>query len=174
MAKKQSTISTESIPQEIIQDMIYVVRGQKVILDSDLASLYGVQTGRLNQQVTRNIKRFPEDFMFRLTQKERSNLMSQFVTSSWGGHRKTPLAFTEQGVAMLSSVLNSDRAIEVNIAIMRTFTKLRSMIKPYKELREKIEVMEKGYDGKFRVVFTALKQLLKNSKKPKGKIGFHS
>ena len=113
---------------QVIQSKIYEIRGQKVMLDRDLAEMYGVQTKALNQAVKRNIKRFPSDFMFQLSKDEWTNLRSQFVTSSWGGTRKLPFAFTEQGVAMLSSILNSDTAIEVNIAIMRTFVAVRQMV----------------------------------------------
>ena len=124
-----------------INEMIYVIRGQKVMFDVDLANLYGVETKVLNQAVKRNLKRFPEDFMFRLSPEEYSNLKSQFVTSSenWGGKRKQPLVFTENGVAMLSGILNSDRAIEVNIAIMRIFTRLRSFMLLEKNLINKID-----------------------------------
>ncbi|MDO8951163.1 MAG: ORF6N domain-containing protein, partial [Draconibacterium sp.] len=116
-----------SVPEEIIGTKILLIREKKVMLDRDLAELYGVSTGNLNKAVKRNIKRFPFDFMFQLTQREFENLIFQFGTSSWGGTRKTPFAFTEQGVAMLSGVLNSDRAISVNIQIMRVFTKLREI-----------------------------------------------
>ncbi len=178
MPKKSdiARLKANVLSQEIIQNMIYVIRGQKVMLDSDLATLYGVKTGRLNEQVKRNIKRFPEDFMFLLTKQEFDNLISQFATSSWGGRRKTPLVFTEQGVAMLSSILNSERAIQVNIAIMRTFIKLRELISTHKELKEKIEAMEKKYDGQFQLVFAAIKELLerfKEPEKPKDPISFH-
>ena len=166
-------VSAKAFAEDIIEDMICFIRGQKVMLDSDLADLYGVSTTRLNEQVKRNIKRFPEDFMFQLTKEEFEILKSQFATSSWGGRRKLPLVFTEQGVAMLSGVLNSDRAIQVNIAIMRTFTKLRRMISVHKDLKRKIENIEKKYDEKFQVVFTVLKKLLDPPEKPKKKIGFH-
>jgi len=159
------------------------------MLDSDLAFLYGVATKVLNQAVKRNIKRFPEDFMFQLSEKEMNslrshfvtskvslNLKSQFVTSSWGGTRKLPMAFTEQGVAMLSSVLNSKRAIETNIQIIRTFTKLREMIISNTELRKKIEDLERKYDNRFKVVFDTIKRILITTKKEAGspvkKIGF--
>ncbi|MBM3248698.1 MAG: ORF6N domain-containing protein [Candidatus Omnitrophica bacterium] len=185
MSKKDTKIAVKVTPVGIIEDMIYIIRGQKVMLDRDLAELYGVTTGNLNKAVNRNLDRFPEDFVFRLTKKEFknlrfhfgiSNLRSHFVTSSWGGRRYTPFAFTEQGVAMLSSVLNSKRAIQVNIAIMRTFIKLRQMISTHKEMRRKIEEMEARYDKQFKIVFTALKELLdysKEAEKPKTKIGFH-
>ena len=157
---------------EKIANQIYLIRGTKVMLDKDLAELYGVETKRLKEQVKRNIRRFPEDFVFELTKDEFDNLRSQIATSSWGGVRYMPMAFTEQGVAMLSSVLNSDRAIDVNVQIMRTFTKLRQMISSHKELSKKIESMEKKYDEQFRVVFDVIKQLLKDDVNPAKKIGF--
>jgi len=133
---------------------------------------YGVQTKALKQAVRRNINRFPSDFMFEINQKEFKNLRSQIVTSSWGGVRYKPMAFTEQGVAMLSSVLNSDRAIQVNIQIMRAFTKLRRMLETHKELKKKLEEMEKKYDEQFQIVFEAIKQLITEDEKPKKKIGY--
>jgi hypothetical protein len=140
-----------NVRAEIIADMIYVIRGHKVMFDSDLAALYGVETKVLIQSFKRNVERFPEDFMFQLDAQEFECLRSQFVTSKKGrgGRRYLPYVFTEQGVAMLSSVLNSKRAIQVNIAIMRTFTKLREMMATHKELRQKIEEMEKKYDSQF-------------------------
>jgi len=179
MGKKESTNIAKVVPREIIEDMIYIIRGQKVMLDSELATLYGVKTKVLIQAVKRNKNRFPGDFMFQLTKEESKSLRSQFVTlkPGRGHHRKyLPYAFTEQGVAMLSSVLNSERAIKVNIAIMRTFIKLRQMISTHKEMRRKIEEMEKKYDKQFKIVFTALKELLDHSKeaeRPKTSIGFH-
>ncbi|MFQ5963871.1 MAG: ORF6N domain-containing protein [Candidatus Scalinduaceae bacterium] len=138
------------------------------------AALYGVQTKALKQAVKRNAKRFPDDFMFELTTKEFENWRSQFVTSKGDkmGLRYKPMAFTEQGVAMLSSVLNSERAIQVNIQIMRTFTKLREMILTHKELKQKIEAMERKYNYQFKIVFDAIKKLLEQPEKPKGRIGF--
>jgi len=181
MAKKiiQPNLDSNHSQGEIISNMIYIIRGHKVMLDADLATLYGVKTKILTQAVKRNIRRFPDDFMFQLTNEEEECLRSQIVTSKpgRGGRRYLPYAFTEQGVAMLSSVLNSERAIQVNIAIMRTFTKLRQMIETHKDLRLKIEEMEKKYDKQFRIVFTALKELLEkpteiSEKKPP--IGFTS
>jgi len=179
------------VPTEMIQTKIYLIRGRKVMLDRDLAMLYGVGTGRLNEAVKRNIERFPEDFMFKLNKQEvkiwesyilgidlrsqiaTSSLRSQFAILKQGQHIKyAPYVFTEQGVAMLSSVLNSKRAVQVNIQIMRTFTKMREMLASHKELREKIEAMEKKYDKKFRVVFEAIHALLKEEKGPKRKVGF--
>src|SRR5687768_5455797 len=130
---------TIALPEESLFKKIYVIRGQKVLLDIDLAELYGVETKRLKEAVKRNLDRFPEDFMFVLTSKEFTNLRSQIATSSWGGTRYPPMAFTEQGIAMLSSVLNSPRAIAINIQIMRVFVKMRQMITSYKDLLEKIE-----------------------------------
>jgi len=169
MATKKQTL----IPAKRIEHKILFLRKHKVMVDRDLAELYEVPTKRLNEQIKRNIKRFPSDFMFRLTKEEFKNLKSQFATSSWGGVRKMPYVFTEQGVAMLSSVLNSERAIQVNIAIMRTFTKLRDMISTHKDLKQKLKEMEKKYDKQFQVVFQALEQLLEEPKeKPKRRIGF--
>ena len=163
-----------NLPAEVIEKKILFVRGQKVMLDSDLAVLYGVETKVLIQAVKRNINRFPDDFMFQLTKEEFESLRSQFVTSkeARGGRRYMPYVFTEHGVAMLSSVLNSDRAIEVNIAIMRAFVKLREMLSSNKELARKLEEMEQKYDEQFRVVFDAIRALMAQPDKPKEKIGF--
>ncbi|PIW63632.1 MAG: DNA-binding protein [Candidatus Omnitrophica bacterium CG12_big_fil_rev_8_21_14_0_65_50_5] len=162
------------IPIETIQTKILWLRGQKVILDKDLALLYGVPTKRFNEAVRRNLERFPEDFMFQINDQEFKILRSQFATSSWGGQRYLPYAFTENGVAMLSSVLNSDRAIAVNIQIMRTFTQLRQMLASHSELKKKIEEMEKKYDGQFQIVFNTIKRLIDEPKKKKHPIGFHA
>ena len=166
-------MNKDLIPQELIETKIFIIRGKKVMIDRDLALLYEVETKVLNQAVKRNIKRFPEEFMFQLSEDEFKNLRSQIVTSSWGGQRYCPYAFTENGVAMLSSVLNSERAIQVNIQIMKTFTKLREMIVTHKELKQKIEEMEQKYDYQFKIVFDTLKQLLEPDVKPQKKIGFH-
>jgi phage regulator Rha-like protein len=171
MAKEAGLI----IPTERIQKCIYLVRKRKVMLSHDLASLYGVQTRALVQAVKRNIERFPADFMFQLNQQEFENLKSQIVTSSWGGMRRAhPYAFTEQGVAMLSSVLRSKRAVQVNIAIMRTFVKLREILADNALLRRRIESMERKYDEKFQQVFALIKQMLAEEAKPKTLFGFHS
>ena len=173
------------ITNDRIESKIYLIRGKKVIFDRDLAILYGVETKALNQAVKRNKKRFPEDFMFKLNKQEMdicksqivtSNLRSQIVTSSLehGGIRYASYVFTEQGVAMLSSVLNSERAIQVNIQIMRTFTKIREMLASNKDLRVKIDAMERKYDKQFRVVFSAIKKMLDKDTKPMGKIGFRA
>ncbi len=157
---------------ELITAKIYYVRGLKVMLDRDLASLYGVETKALKRNVRRHIGRFPDDFMFELTKDEFNNLRSQIDTSSWGGIRYAPMAFTEQGVAMLSGILNSDRAIQVNIQIMRTFTKLRHMISGHEELKKAVEELKQQTDERFEVVFTVLDKLLMDNEKPKKKIGF--
>jgi phage regulator Rha-like protein len=162
----------EIVLRQRIESKIYFIRGQKVMLDSDLAELYGVKTKELNKAVKRNKERFPDDFMFQLTKKETENLRSQIGTSSWGGRRYLPYAFTEQGVAMLSSVLRSKRAIYVNIQIMRTFTKLREILSTHKDLQRKIEEMEKKYDQQFKIVFDAIKALLQHPEPKKRPIGF--
>jgi hypothetical protein len=161
------------VPIEVIEKKILFIGGQKMMLDSDLAALYGVTTKRLNEQVRRNLKRFPPDFMYQLSREEFESLKSHFATSSsWGGRRTRPYAFTEQGIAMLSSVLNSDRAIEVNIQIMRAFVKLREMMLSHKDLTRKLAELEKKYDGQFQIVFEAIQQLIEVEEKPKRKIGF--
>ena len=144
------------------------------MLDKDLAELYGVETKRLKEQVRRNLGRFPDDFMFELIRAEINNLRSHIATSSWGGTRYASMAFTEQGVAMLSSVLYSERAIQVDIQIMRAFTQLRKMVSTHEDLRKKIEDMEKRYDVQFKVVFDAIKKLITEDKRVKKKIGFNS
>lgn len=159
-----------------IQDKIYVIRGVQVMLDSDLAELYGVETRVLNQSVRRNLKRFPDDFMFKLTKEENEALKSQFVTSKEGrgGKQKQPLVFTENGVAMLSAVLKSDRAIEVNIAIMRIFTKLRSFYALEERVERKVGRLEQSVTQVFKVVFERLDSLedkLPSYNKSRRKIG---
>lgn len=151
------------IPNEIIINKILYIRGIKVMLDSDPAELYNVETKVLNQAVNRNLSRFPKDFMFQLTDLEWSNLKSQFVTSSWGGRRKLPFVFTEHGVLMLSSVLNSKRAVEVNIQVMRIFTHLRSMLQDNSEIRSEIESIKgklSSNDENMKTIFSYLDQLL--------------
>lgn len=157
---------------EVIAAKILAIRGKRVMLDRDLAKLYGVATSQLTRQVRRNISRFPEDFCFQLTNSEFGNLMCQNGISSWGGTRKMPYVFTEQGVAMLSSVLNSERAIKVNIQIMRAFVQLKRLILTNSDLRRKIEAMEKKYDKQFAIVFEAIKQLLEPPVREKRAIGF--
>ncbi|HBI34320.1 MAG TPA: DNA-binding protein [Candidatus Moranbacteria bacterium] len=153
------------IPYETIEQKIYLIRGKKIMLDMDLALLYGVETKAMNRAVKRNMDRFPMDFMFQLNAQEFENLRYQFGTSSYGGRRYLPYVFTEQGVAMLSGILNSKRAIEVNVQIIRTFVKLREMIISNKELRIKMEDMERKYDKRFKVVFDTLRSLIENNKK---------
>jgi len=151
-----------AIPDEIVISKIYLIRGKKVMLDRDLAELYAVETKQLKRAVRRNTSRFPEDFMFELSETEFADLRSQSGTSSWGGVRYAPMAFTEQGVAMLSSVLNSERAISVNIRIIRIFTKMRDLLSSHKEILQKIESIEKKdieQDDKLTLIFEYLKQL---------------
>jgi hypothetical protein len=160
--------SAPMIPDEVIMNKIYLIRDRKVMLDKDLAVLYGVSTKALKQQVRRNIERFPEDFMFILTKEEFDDLRSQIVTSSWGGTRYMPMAFTEQGVAMLSSVLNSKQAILVNIRIIRVFTKMRELLASQKEILRKLEQLEKKdieQDEKIDLIFEYLKQFEKMKQK---------
>lgn len=163
------------IPSERIHECIYLIRKQKVMLDKDLASLYGVKPIALRQQVKRNIERFPSDFMYQLTDKEVTVLLSQNVIPSWkslGGHN--PYAFTEQGVAMLSSALRSKRAVEVNIAIIRTFVKLRQILADNDLLRRKIESTERKYNEQFQQVFAVLNYMIAEEAKPKKPFGFRS
>jgi len=165
------------IPVERIEQRIFVIRRQKVMLDSHLALLYGVPTKRLNEQVRRNISRFPDDFMFQLTEDEYELLRSQNATSKSGsgGRRYLPLAFTEQGVAMLSTVLNSERAIQVNIVIMRAFVKLREILSTHRDLAQKLEELERKYethDRQIKSIFEAIRQLMLPPEKPKRQIGF--
>lgn len=173
MAKETTIVAVERI-----QQCIHLIRKHKVILDADLARLYGVETGALVRAVKRNIERFPADFMFQLTKTEYENfLRCQIGTSKQarGGRRYLPYAFTEQGVAMLSSVLKSRRAVEVNIAIMRTFVKLREILGSNELLRRKIESMERKYDEQFKAVFQAIKRMmLPEPEKPKPPIGYHT
>jgi phage regulator Rha-like protein len=162
------------ITAQAIERKIYLIRGQKVMLDSDLAELYEVPTKALVQAVKRNAKRFPVDFMFLLTNHDVIGLRSQFVTSKpgRGGRRYQPYAFTEQGVAMLSSILNSERAVEVNIQIIRVFVNLREMIASNKELAKRLDELEKKYDDQFRVVFDAIRELMIPPDEHERKIGF--
>ena len=164
-----------AVPDEVIVNKIYFIRGKKVMLDRDLAELYNVTTGILNQAVKRNIKRFPEDFMFQLEDQEVKILISQNVISSWGGTRRPPYVFTEQGVAMLSGILNSDVAIEVNIRIIRIFTKLREMLLTNTELLLKLEQLEKQVvqnSEDIQMIFSALKELLNPPAEPRTRVGF--
>ena len=169
--------SGSDLPIETIEKSIYLIRGQKVMLSTHMAQLYGVEPRSLVQAVKRNIQRFPEDFMFQLTSEEFDALKSQFVISSWGGLRRArPYAFTEQGVAMLSSVLRSERAIQVNIAIMRVFVRLRQMLATHKELATKLADIEnrlKDHDEQILAIFEAIRVLMVPPEKPKKKIGFN-
>jgi len=172
------------IPEERIESKIYLIRGQKVMLDRDLAELYGVETRYFNKAVSRNIGHFPGDFMFRLTREEFNNLMfhfgtsnlkSQRVISNWGGTRKLPRVFTEQGVAMLSSVLRSERAIRVNIAIMRAFVKLKQVLATHVEVSRKLRELEQrvcGHDVEIQQIFDAIKKMIEPEEKPMKQIGF--
>jgi len=179
MAKTKKLIAAD---EEIISK-IYLIRDKKIMLDKDLAELYNVTTGNLNKAVKRNLKRFPNDFMFQLTEAGFKNLIVQSGTSSWGGTRKMPYGFTEQGVAMLSGVLNSDRAIEVNIRIIRIFTKLREMLLTHKDILLKLEKIEKSLmkqdsrtaknEEDIQMVFEALKQLLNPPQQQRQRIGFN-
>jgi hypothetical protein len=164
-----------TVTEEKILNKIYYIRGHKVMLDQDLAELYDVPTKRLNEQVKRNSGRFPADFMFQLTEEEFENLRSQIATSSWGGRRVAPYAFTEHGVLMLSSVLNSEKAINVNIQIMRIYTKMREILMTNQEILLKLEQLERkaeGHDEDIQLIFKYLKQLLNPPQEPKPRIGF--
>ncbi len=177
MKQKKRTSTTHLVPQETIESKILLLKSKKVMLDKDLARLYKVEPKYLKRQVRRNIDRFPSDFMFQLSKQEFKNWRCQFVTSKSAdkmGLRYPPYAFTEPGVAMLSSVLNSKRAIQVNIQIIRTFIKLREMLLTHDDLKRKIEAMEKKYDKQFKVVFDVLRKLLTLPEKPKRRIGFHA
>jgi len=201
--KSASKLTAATLIPEQLAPLVIRLRHENVILDSDIAELYGVETKRLNEAVKRNIERFPADFMFQLTEEEIENLRSQIVTSrsgiipsrsqiatlnmdtnslrsqfatskGRGGRTYLPYAFTEQGVAMLSSVLRSPRAVEVNIAIMRTFVQLRSLMQSNKLLAEKIEKLEEKYDQNFQIVFDAIKQLIAADENPSKELGFHT
>ena len=161
------------VPVERIERLILVIRGRKIILSTHLAELYEVEPRALVQAVKRNIDRFPADFMFQLSTAEFINLKSQFVISNWGGLRRAaPYAFTEQGVAMLSSVLNSKRAVQVNIEIMRTFARLRQLLASHAQLARKLEALERKYDAQFKIVFDAIRGLMTPAEPKKRRIGF--
>jgi hypothetical protein len=163
----------ELIPVERIENKILLLRGHKIILAHDLSELYGVETKRLLEQVKRNTKRFPEDFMFQLTRQELTNLRSQIATSRWGGTRYLPYAFTEHGALMAANVLNSPKAVEVSVQVTRAFVKLREMAVSHKELSRKLKDLEAKYDKQFDVVFDAIRQLMEPPPvPPKRKIGF--
>lgn len=162
------------IPVEMIEKKILLIRGEKVMLDADLAELYEVEVKHLKRQVRRNIDRFPVDFMIQLSKEEYESLRRHFGTLKRGEHSKyLPYAFTEQGVAMLSSVLNSERAIHVNVEIMRAFVRLRQMLASNAELARKLDTLEKKYDTQFKIVFDAIRQLMTPPETKKRKIGFH-
>ena len=170
---KSQIVTSSSIAPQRVERRILSLRGQKVMLSTDLAELYKVAPKALVQAVKRNRERFPVDFMFQLTRPEFADLKSQSVTSSWGGARRAaPYAFTEQGVAMLSSVLRSPRAVQVNIAIMRAFVKLREILATHRDLARRLDEMESKYDKQFRVVFDAIRQLMTPPEKPRRRIGF--
>lgn len=171
MAKSSKSL----IPQERIEQTILFIRGEKVILDEDLAKLYGVSTSRLNEQVARNSSRFPRDFMFQLTREESRFLKSQNAISKMkrrGGRRTLPRAFTEHGILMLSSVLRSQRAIQVNIEIMRAFVRMRQMLSTREDFLRRIEALERRYDKQFKIVFDAIRQLMAENNKGKAPMGF--
>jgi hypothetical protein len=161
------------VPTERIESVIFFLRGEKIILDADIAALYAIETKILVKAVKRNLDRFPQDFMFQLTPEEVSNLRYQFGTSSWGGRRYLPYAFTEQGVAMLSGVLRSEQAVKVNVEIMRAFVRLRRMVNEQAELARKLDALEERYDEQFKVVFDALRELMAPPEETEGRrIGF--
>ncbi len=175
-APMQTPSENSIVPIGLITQKIYFVRSARVMLDADLARLYGVATKNLNKAVKRNMRRFPQDFMFQLSPYEMRNLRFQIGTSrkGQGGRRYAPYAFTEQGIAMLSSVLRSARAVQVNVAIMRTFVRLREMLATHDELRRKINAMEKRYDARFQAVFATIRQMLETPVPAKKPIGFHA
>ena len=175
--EKESQTKPLAIPDDVIMNKIYLIRGQKVMIDSDLSELYGVETRRLNEQVKRNISRFPEDFMFQLSEDEFDNLMSQIATSSWGGRRRLPYVFTEHGVLMLSSVLNTERSIKVNIQVMRIYVHIREMMMLHKDVLQHLDSLERrlnGHDNEIKVVFEYLKkfQQIESNQKDRPKIGY--
>jgi hypothetical protein len=177
MKKRTSKIDKSLLPVERVEGVILVVRGQKVILDADLAELYGVNTKRLNEQVKRNRDRFPEDFMFRLTKNESENLKSHFATSSsaWGGRRNLPHAFTEHGAIMVASILNTPQAVQAGVFVVRAFVRLRDMLGTHKQLARKLEELEtkfESHDESIRAIFAAIQQLMTPPEKPRKEIGF--
>jgi hypothetical protein len=182
MMTKDPQTNTLVIPDEILMNKIYLIRCLKVMIDSDLSELFGVETRRLNEQVKRNMTRFPEDFMFQLSEKEINNLMSQIATSSWGGRRKLPFVFTEHGVLMLSSVLNSERAIKVNIQVMRIYVRIREMMMLDKNIMQRMEGIERklnGQESRITIVFDYLKKFEKakqqeSKQRNRPKIGYKS
>ena len=174
MTSNNKTSSTSLVSAKLIMNSILIIRDQKVMLDADLAELYEVETGALTRAVRRNKARFPSDFMFQLSRQEFDDLKRQSgISSGWGGRRYPPYAFTEQGVAMLSSVLHSKRAVQVNIEIMRTFVKLRQILATHADLARKLTALEKKYDMQFKAVFDAIRELMAPPRpKKKHPIGF--
>jgi hypothetical protein len=164
--------ATAEATLERIAGAIFFLRGQKVMLDVHLATLYGIETKALIRAVRRNLSRFPSDFMFQLSNQEFANLRRQFGTSSWGGRRHLPYAFSEQGVAMLSSVLRSERAVQVNIQVVRTFVKLRAILASHEQLARKLAALESRYDAQFRSVFDAIRELMSPDRTSRRSIGF--
>jgi hypothetical protein len=160
MSTRRKSVGSRPLPLDAIRDRILIVRGCKVLLDSDLAALYGVETRRLNEQVRRNRERFPADFLIELTQTDVANLMSQIATSSWGGRRKQPLAFTEHGAIMAASVLNAPRAIEMSVFVVRAFVALREAVAGHRELRHQLETLERHVNGKLAVHDEAIAEIL--------------
>ncbi len=179
MAKAKSS-NVQFIPDELVINKIYVIRGTKVMLDKDLAALYGVETKVFNQAIRRNTARFPEDFIFQLTKEEYDNLRSQFVTSRWGGTRYRPYAFTEQGVAMLSGIVNSEKAVAMNIAIVRAFVQIRKVVMENTKMAQLLLQLEErldGHDAQLNEIYSAIENLLddkveKQTAKEKKRIGF--
>lgn len=171
MAKKRNT---PTVPMERIERAIMLIRGEKVILDEDLAALYGVPTKRLNEQVKRNKDRFPSDFVFQLTSDEFEILRSQNATSSWGGRRVPPFAFTEHGALMAANVIKSPTAAEVSIHVVRTFVRLRQMLASHRDLARKLDELERRYDAQFKVVFDAIRELMRppSVEQKRRRIGF--
>jgi hypothetical protein len=162
------------IPTERIEQAILLIRGQKVMLDADLAAIYGVTTKRLNEQFKRNRDRFPADFAFQLTPEEFDNLRSQFATSSWGGRRYPPFAFTEHGAVMLAAVLNSPIAIATSVEVVRAFIRLRELLATHKELGRRLDELEAKYDKQFAVVFDAIRKLMGPAKQKPREMGYHT
>jgi len=163
------------VPIHRIDNKIYLIRNRKVMIDADLAKIYGVSTSRLNEQVKRNFHRFPKDFMFELTRKEHENLMSQIATSRWGGRRKLPFVFTEHGAVMLASVLNSKVAVAASIQVVRAFVKLREVLSTHKELAAKFQLLENKldkHDNEIQALFEAIRQLMETPNPPRKKIGY--
>jgi hypothetical protein len=174
VSTKMLNQNQQLIPTERIEGAILLLRGQKVMLDADLAAIYGVTTKRLNQQFKRNLERFPKDFAFQLTTEEFDNLRLQFATSSWGGRRHPPYAFTEHGAVMLATVLNSTTAITTSVQVVRAFIKLREMLIANKDLGKRLDDLESKYDNQFAVVFDAIRKLMAPPKQKPREMGYHT